>query len=308
MDQKTVTINGTVYDAHTGLPITPAQENPNPIAASKIHPSQSIHQNTQKSQTLARRHIKKSSAPTAPRVQNQVEKSPMVTKFAAHAPAQPAKRTISDIGPMAHPVVAKAHQKQQTVNVAVSQPAPKPSHVIKQEAIDEAMKKAPSRKEMENGAKTPGKFRKFASVGTVSLALLLLGGYFTYLNMPNLSVRVAAAQAGVDASYPEYRPDGYSLSGSVAYNQGWVSMKFASNSGDQDFTIKQSKSSWNSSALLDNYVKEKVGDNYVPYNERGLTIYIYNSNAAWVNDGILYTIEGDAPLSGDQIRRIATSL
>ncbi len=231
----------------------------------------------------------------------------MVTKFAAHAPVQSQSRPISDIGPHAHPIMAKVHQQQTTASA--HQPmAPKPSHMIKQEAIDEAMRKAPSRKELEKRAKRPGKFRKLASIGSVSLALLLLAGYFTYLNMPNLSVRVAAAQAGVDATYPEYRPDGYSLSGSVAYNQGWVSMKFASNSGDQNFTIKQSKSSWDSSALLDNYVKEKVGDNYVPYNERGLTIYIYNSNAAWVNDGVLYTIEGDAPLSGDQIRRIATSL
>lgn len=202
----------------------------------------------------------------------------------------------------------KVHQQHTITNTPVQKAAPKPSRIIKQEAISEAMQKAPSRKEVDKQTKTPSKFRKLMSVGSVSLALILLGGYFTYLNMPNLSVRVAAAQAGVDASYPEYRPDGYSLSGSVAYNQGWVSMKFASNSGDQDFTIKQSKSSWDSVAVLDNYVKEKVGNNYVPYNERGLTIYIYNSNAAWVNDGILYTIEGDAPLSGDQIRRIATSL
>jgi hypothetical protein len=60
--------------------------------------------------------------------------------------------------------------------------------------------------------------------------------------------------------------------------------------------------------VLDNYVKEKAGDNYITYNERGLTIYTYNSNAAWVNNGVLYTIDGDAPLSSDQIRRIATSL
>lgn len=146
------------------------------------------------------------------------------------------------------------------------------------------------------------------SVGSATIALMLLGGYFTYLNMPNLSVRVAAAQAGVDASYPDYRPDGYSLAGAVGYTQGEVSMKFASNGGPQNFTLSQKKSSWDSSAVLDNYVKEKAGDNYITYSERGLTIYTFGSNAAWVNNGVLYTVNGDAPLSSDQIRRIATSM
>ena len=109
--------------------------------------------------------------------------------------------------------------------------------------------------------------------------------------MPSLSVRVAAAQAGVNATYPEYRPDGYGMSGAVAYSEGQVSMKFASNGGSENFTINQSKSNWDSSAVLDNYVKQKAGDNYITYNERGLTVYTYGSNAAWVNNGVLYTIE-----------------
>lgn len=309
MSQQTVTINGVVYDAHTGLPIDQAKRQV--TAPSKARPSQAIHQRVQKSQTLSRRHVSGTAvAQTKSATQPAVSKSPMVAKFAPQGRPvlQPQARTISDIGPVPHPVMTKVH-KQHTPFAAPVKPAgPKPSQVIKQEAIAEALEKAPTKRQAEKNTKRPARLRKFVSIGSVSLALLLLGGYFTYLNMPNLSVRVAAAQAGVDASYPEYRPDGYSLSGSVAYNQGWVSMKFASNSGPQNFTVKQSKSSWDSSAVLDNYVKEKAGDNYIPYNERGLTIYIYSSNAAWVNDGILYTIEGDAPLSSDQIRRIATSL
>ena len=126
--------------------------------------------------------------------------------------------------------------------------------------------------------------------------------------MPNLSVRVAAAQAGIDATYPSYRPDGYKLNGPVAYNQGEVSMKFAANAGPQDFTIVQSKTNWDSSAAKENYVKPKWGDNVMQYTEHGLTIYAHDGDAAWVNNGILYTIDGDAPLSASQIRGIATSM
>ncbi len=309
MSQQTVTINGVVYDAHTGLPVNQANQPVTP--AKKAQPSQTVHQRVQKSQTLSRRHVQATPSPqAAPTPRVTAQRSPMVAKFAPKQQAAPPKRrTISDIGPVVHPVMHKVHKQHAAASAPVQPAVLKPSQVIKQQAIAEALEKAPTKQQAERDhAKRSGRLRKLVSVGSVSLALILLGGYFTYLNMPNLSVRVAAAQAGVDASYPEYRPDGYSLSGSVAYNQGWVSMKFASNSGPQNFTVKQSKSSWDSSAVLDNYVKEKAGDNYIPYNERGLTIYIYSSNAAWINDGILYTIEGDAPLSSDQIRRIATSL
>lgn len=170
------------------------------------------------------------------------------------------------------------------------------------------MAKAPSHAASHKQVKQQRRLPRIMSVASASLALLLLGGYFTYLNMPSLSVRVAAAQAGVNASYPSYHPDGYSLNGPVAYTQGQVNMKFASNSGPQNFTVTQSKTSWDSSAVLDNYIKEKAGDNYITYDEHGLTIYTYGGNAAWVNGGVLYTITGDAPLSGDQIRHIATSM
>ena len=146
------------------------------------------------------------------------------------------------------------------------------------------------------------------SIVTASVALVLLGGYLTYLNMPSLSVRVAAAQAGINANYPSYQPDGYSLNGLIGYSPGEVSMKFAANGGPQTYTIKQSKSNWDSTAVLDNYVTPRAGVSYIPYTERGLTIYTYGNNAAWVNGGILYTIEGNAPLSSEQIRHIATSL
>lgn len=319
MSQKTVTINGTIYDAHTGLPVTgsdtadtSSQKSAAAFQAPQPKPhSATVHSPLQKSQTLNRRTVQKTAPARVQPVQTRsaVQKSPMVTKFAPHPSGikQPGK-TVTDIGPTVHPSVARANQQLAVRHQADRPTAPKPSQVIKQEAIQEAIDRAPSHNSEPIKTKKSRKLQKLTTIGSISLALLLLGGYFTYLNMPNLSVRVAAAQAGVNATYPEYRPDGYSLSGAVAYSQGQVSMKFASNTGPQNFTILQSKSNWDSSAVLDNYVKQKAGDNYITYNERGLTIYTYGSNAAWVNGGILYTINGDAPLSSDQIRRIATSM
>lgn len=303
--------------------------------------STNIHGVPQKSQTLNRRATKRPQMPeeslqshpqttiitprriTTPRT-TPLRQHPNISKFAKH-PTAPASNTrkVMDIGPMTHPHVAKAHAishakantpKQHAIHQPVtatthSQPAHNhtPSHVIKTEAIQKAI---------ENTRKQPTATKKrflkrhprAMSIVSATLALVMLGGYLTYLNMPALSVRVAAAQAGINAAYPNYRPDGYSLNGPVAYNQGQVTMKFAANGGPQSYTIKQTKSGWDSAAVLDNYVTPKAGSSYIPYTERGLTIYAYDGNAAWVNGGILYTVEGDAPLSSDQLRRIATSL
>jgi hypothetical protein len=210
-----------------------------------------------------------------------------------------------DIGaPAVHPHVAKAHAK----SAAKAQPLTQhlqSAHDIKEQAVRTAVaqthKKQPLRQRLQPRQRT-------VAVLSAVFALVLLGSYLTYLNMPSLSVRVAAAQAGINASYPNYHPDGYSLAGPVSYTDGRVSMNFKANGGNQEFVVNQSKSGWNSEAVLDNYVTPRAGSSYIPYTERGLTIYTYDNNAAWVNGGILYTIEGDAPLSSEQIRRIATSL
>jgi hypothetical protein len=241
-------------------------------------------------------------------MQQNIQRSSQITKFAPHPSGATQKpvRPVMDIAHVAHPMAQKAHA-QMAAKSAEAKLAPKPSNIIKQEAIAQALNNAPKAHTASKQKKTR-KFSRMASIMSASIAVLLLAGYFTYLNMPHLSVRVAAAQAGINATYPEYNPDGYSLSGPVAYSQGEVDMKFASNSGPQNFSIKQSKTSWDSSAVQENYVKQKWGDNYMPYSERGLTIYAHDGNAVWVNNGILYTIEGNAPLSSSQIRSLATSM
>ncbi|HMI09752.1 MAG TPA: hypothetical protein VK497_05155 [Candidatus Saccharimonadales bacterium] len=316
MSQKTITINGTEYDALTGLPIAKATDNHNQVdtpavqhqETSKSHPAHAVHHQTQKSNTLNRQVVQKSAPVIQPKAQN-IQRSSHITKFAAHpsgATQKPARPTM-DIAHVAHPMAQKAHAQMAAKKSSDIKLAPKPSSVIKQEAITQALDNAP-KAHLASKQKTSRRFSRTASVMSASIAVLLLAGYFTYLNMPHLSVRVAAAQAGINASYPEYNPDGYSLSGPIAYSQGEVDMKFASNSGPQNFSIKQSKTSWDSSAVQENYVKQKWGDDYMPYSERGLTIYAHDGNAVWVNNGILYTIEGDAPLSSSQIRSLATSL
>lgn len=323
MNEQTIMINGTAYNAVTGLPVTDQPTAPPSVSVAKH--SFNMHQVTQKSHTLNRRSVSKTVPVVVQPIYAPRPKSPMITKFAPHpaGAVTQQRRVFSDISPMPHPIVKKVEQRQAAaaapapvvvpaaVAVApapVIQSAPKPSAIIKQEAISEALATAKTPKDIIKKMKKSRRFPRLASIMSISLAVVMLGGYFTYLNMPSLETRVAAAQAGVDATFPAYHPDGYSLSGALAWQPGQVSMKFASNSGPQNYTVVQQKSNYDSSAVKENYATPKWGENVSTDTSHGLTIYSQGGNAAWVNSGILYTIEGNAPLTGEQIRRIAAGL
>lgn len=324
-NKQTIRIDNQEYDAVTGLPVrvtahsqpaivaAPAMPEKRPSAPGKPAPSKVLHKSTQRSMTLNRKFTKRPAihADIIPRhapakvIQSDVAPHAHVQKFAAHHVPQ---ARISDIGPVAHPHVTKAHAQSAAKALAASQPTPQvPAATIKSRSLSHAVAKAAPTKKQHKTSNW-GKRKQLVSVLSSTFALVLIAGYFTYVNMPNLSVRVAAAQAGIDASYPDYRPDGYSLNGPVTFDEGRVTIGFKANTNEAGFKINQAKSGWNSDAVLDNYVTPRAGSDYMPYSERGLTIYTFDNNAAWVNGGILYTIEGDAPLSTDQIRRIATSL
>ena len=235
----------------------------------------------------------------------------------AHPIAQRAVSRNTDISPYRQKVakqqqrdaraMPQAHQTvaQKSVQLA---PAQKPAHVIKNEAIYKALQNEVPEKQASYKKQRKQKkgWPRLLSIGTASLAIVMLAGYLTYLSMPNLSVRMAAVQSGVNAKYPGYRPDGYALNGPITFKNGEVIMKFAYAGDDQGFTLTQKRSSWDSSAVKQ-YVDTKTADATTTTVD-GLTIYSYGSDAAWVNSGVLYTVESDAPLSSIQIQRIATSM
>ena len=209
---------------------------------------------------------------------------------------------------------AKIQQKQSLgAKVQRAQATTQPSQLksaptLKNEAILEAMNRemAPVKKSRAKKQRSTGKWARLMSMSAASLAIVMLAGYFTYLNMPNLSLRMAAVQSGIDARYPGYSPDGYALNGPITFKDGEVAMRFAYADNGHNFTLTQQKSSWDSTAVKQ-YVDSQA-DNAAPTQIDGLTIYTHQGNATWVSGGILYTIQGDAPLSSEQIQRIATSI
>jgi len=339
--KNTIVINGKVYDAISGLPVgapepiarmSPASavKAPAKTAASKPRPhiatpaktisdigthrnlakAGTVHRKTQRSQTLRRDILKQPQAVHHSNIRRKPElghhtRSELITKFAAHPQpiAKPAEAHVVHTHDTSH--------APKPTPAATIKPSALSSRELKEKLIADRLAAVPHTHPLKDHKPPKRNFLsrapRVSSVLAASLAVVVLGGYLTYINMPNLSMRVAAARAGIDASFPEYHPDGYRFDGPIAYDNGEVSVKFASNTNQSGYTVNQKNSNWDSQAVLDNYVTKK-SKNYLTYSEQGLTIYAYDSEAAWVNGGVLYTIEGNAPLSSDQILRIASSM
>lgn len=184
---------------------------------------------------------------------------------------------------------------------------------LKDRAIQQALRRVATMEDVSD-VRTLKKTKRFwqkkkvavaATVAVLSLAVL---GYLVSVNLPDISVRVAAIHSGIDKSYPSYVPANYRLDGLAKEEQGRITMAFKNDQG-QRFSLVEEKSSWDSAAVLSNYVSEKWGEDYSVAKDQGLTIYISGSSAAWVNGGVFYLIidESDA-LNSSDLHDIAVSL
>lgn len=312
-ENKTVRINNRWYDAVTGLPVdTPA---PTEKAATQATPKKprahtpatTVHAAPQRSHTLHRRSTKKPGAAVSKRpkagVHMDIARSGSVSRFADHPQPVAAPAAQKETPHVTHPVATKA--------IAASR-KPAPVHKTAKQVKDAAIAKAlapsvtPSKKVKKERKRRLSWTRRRAIIASIALLVFSLG-VVTYFNLPSLSVAWASNQSGVSASYPKYTPSGYGLSG-VSYRDGEVTLAFQSNGGQGEYDIIQARSSWDSSAVRDNVVRKAAGENFIINQEQGMTIYVFDNNAAWVTGGILYQVQSTAPLSGDQLRRIATSL
>ena len=335
-----VVINGRAYNTITGMVMDDID-----VKETEIKKEQSISKrgtsvsnihaaHVQKSSTLNRRHVKMPQrTPLAAKPQKarvDVKQHIAVKKFSTPIVSKPAPQKIAINRPAeAHPVTRRAQQRPLSVNTKLRkerQPltmnnnplvvvapqkiekpvAAKTAHQLKNEAIEKALSnEIISNKKSRRRQKKGGALR-WLNTFSVGFAVMLLGGYLTYLSMPNISIKMAAVQSGIDAKYPGYKPDGYALNGPIKFKSGEVSMKYAYADGSSGYTITQQKSGWNSSAVKEFFSEKHKNPNTTMID--GLTIYSGGKEAAWVNGGILYQISGDANLSSSQIEKIATSL
>lgn len=278
-------------------------------------PARAVHAKTKKAHTLNRHGVKKakpaqhaatsvagvasthvSDAQRAERAKH-VHQSQAISKFGSGdiAPTHPAPIVEPEppavTTPPAAPLSAKeeliAQHLAQVAAASSAQPKPKKSGKVKQ------WLKQPRR----------------TTVLAMSASAVLLAGYITYINIPNMSLRVASSRAGFAAHLPGYQPAGFQFDGPVAYQPGEITVGYGSPGGDRHYTIVQKESNWDSQTLLE-HIEPQAELYPATYQESGLTVYIYDGQVAtWINAGVWYTINNQsAGLTTEQMLKIAASL
>lgn len=218
----------------------------------------------------------------------------------------------------------KAHKSEQKKNFSMAKvnhrmrvrsnraAKPVPKKLSAKEMKDQAIKKALSSTNRYTPEKTERTRIHFGakrillalSCATVVVCAIV---YFVNLNMPDMSLKVAAMQSGINATYPSYIPRGFNIT-NISSESGKISLSFSNAETGNSFTLDEENSSWDSNALLTNYVKKTFSNNFSSVRENGITVYIDDRKAAWVNGGILYKLEvTSGSLSKKQITSIAAS-
>ena len=222
-------------------------------------------------------------------------------KYANLSAQQQARMAQSPIARNARARVQYKNQQQEHIS----------AKEMKDKAIQKALHDVATMQQEQEEYQPKRRFwqkRGFLISGAVAIISIALLGYLVYLNLPDLSVRVAAMQTGIENAYPSYVPMNYRLSGLVKEDNGVITMNFVQENGGS-FQLIEKKSSWDSATVLSNFVEEKWGSDYVVAKGQGLTVYISGSNAVWVNGGVLYQIEDHGSnLTTDDLHDIAISL
>ncbi len=236
------------------------------------------------------------------RAQN-TQKSPHISRFGRVSLSSSIKKTVANLPVVSAPITMAGASKAVTNELEKFEQALKNANSHMQQLEKDVIKKVPFLKRV-------GFKNKFANVSAMSLAALLLIGFFGYQNAASISMKVASQRAGISAKMPGYVPAGYGPNKSADSSDGRVSISFRSHTDNKVYTLTQQTSSWNSSALLANHVQKRSCTTcYQTWQNEGKTVYIYdNSNATWVDGGVWYQIEGNASLTSDQLLRLANSL
>ena len=306
---------------------------------SKHYPSSTKHKVLQKSKTLNRKFVKQPKVKSRVLTREQMNKDAQARRaviaeqmnrernaaISRKAKVEPVKivakstpvATKPEKAPTGHPTVAVA--KARVAARKAEPPRQLTAQELKERAIAQALRRVAGADdskaviveeqmtEVITKKRRVSRKKKLLIAFSMAAASIALLGYLVHLNLPDLSVRVAAMQSGIDGAYPSYVPKGYRLDGLVAEKNGKITMNFSHQDGGS-FSLTEEKSAWDSATLLSQFVKPEWGKDFLVIKEQGLTIYVVDSNAAWMNAGVMYYIEDPAgDLTQQQLHDIAIS-
>ena len=175
------------------------------------------HRKVKSSTTLNRKYVRRPSK--SPDGMIPVKRSSNIKHFDAQIVGKRKKVEQKNAPATVHPIQKTAIERMQNRSrkPVVSRMTAKE---LKDQAIKKALAEASNMKKMNSEKMEPEDVSKkmHFGMGRVVLALSCAAVaifaiiYFVNLNMPDISIRVAAMQTGIEASYPSYIPKGFSVS------------------------------------------------------------------------------------------------
>lgn len=252
-------------------------------------------------------HVKKLGFPTKPQhidLRN-ITKSPHISKFANKASKPVSPKLEPNLLIKSHPIAANTHISHTPPLTKINVSSVK----IKKYDLNHAISVATSHTQKRHVIKHKSRINpKIFIISAGILVLAGLAGYFSYNRVPQLSLQIAASNAGFNGHLPNNTPSGYALKSPIESAKGNIVLNYSSNSDGRKFVISQKPSNWSSESLLSNVFKQSKL-NYQTYHDKGLTVYVYGgSNATWVNNGVWYTVTGHDALSSQQLLALAGSM
>jgi hypothetical protein len=313
---ETVKINGIIYDANTGLPVSNSRLAPSvvgdrvvlkkqqsPKVGSQKTPSKRPKvartpamariKKPQKSITLGRRYV---SRPTS---KVQVINKPAVTKHpeVSHFNSKPLSTMAGSSGrPVVKPIV---RQLSTSRNLVQDIRRPVAGAVVKKTSLNAQSKKAlpleevdhvfsevarSIEKEVKKDVRRIRRSPKSFYIITGVIVVILVAAILAVFSLPQIEMMIASRYAGVDGRIPSYIVPGYRINGSINYASGQVKIAYWNDRQNEKYIVVESKTDQPDQELA-----------------------ISHGSAVFIRGGVRYYLTYSS-LSDEQVRRIIASL
>lgn len=244
----------------------------------------------------------------------QTPRHSQVDRFGA--PTQPIETIKGEVIPRNAPHTLRDQAPSSSSAAVMPSMVASASHQKLERMLDEALTRADAHKQAlryhaaRHFWQRPGFLGRRTGFKLCLIVILVLAAtaFVAWQKFPQLSLKVEGRRAHITASVPSYKPEGYKLAAPASIDNGAVLVKYTAGQDDQNYEIIQKQSDLTSTSLAQTIVPP--GAPVQTSQVAGNTVYIFgvHNDAAWVNNGVLYTINNRAGLSSDQIIKIVQGL
>lgn len=151
--------------------------------------------------------------------------------------------------------------------------------------------------------------RHVASMSAGVLALVILGSFLAYQNVPGVQLKIASIRAGVQTGMPNFQAAGFAFNHVIKHKSNQLTIGFSGHGAN--YQLVQQPTNWSSNEMIQNISSTDASGtpNYTTIDTKGPTVYrLANNSATWVSDGKWYQVNGTGSLSDYQLKNLVSNI